>query len=72
MNSIIRTEKVDFFNRVWGTKSKTYLAIKEGSSIHIGFDTTINDELNKQLQHLINSGIGELTHIGYGRIKNII
>lgn len=69
VNSIVRIEKVNFFNHVWGTQSKTYLAIKEGSAFHLKFDNNIDATLNTALQNLVEKGIGEFTHLGYGRIK---
>jgi len=66
-NIYLRTENVDFFNNTWGTKSKTYIAIKEGSSFLLKF--TNNNPSNNELQNIINNGIGEFTHLGYGRVN---
>lgn len=63
-NIYLRTENVDFFNNTWGTKSKTYIAIKEGSSFLLKFTPS-----NNKLQNIINNGIGEFTHLGYGRVN---
>ena len=70
-NQVCRITKVDYFNRQWGCKSQTYRALNEGSTFHLKFSEPIDDNLQQVLIDLEKNGIGELTPMGYGRVKFI-
>jgi CRISPR-associated protein Csx10 len=70
-NQVCRITKVDYFNRQWGCKSQTYRALNEGSTFHLKFSNPIDENLQQVLIDLEKNGIGELTPMGYGRVKFI-
>ncbi len=70
-NQVCRITKVDYFNGQWACKSQSFRAFSEGSVFHLKFSKLIDENLLNTLLDIEKNGIGELTQMGYGRVKFI-
>jgi len=65
-NAFLRTEENENYVSVWKAKKPTEVSFKAGSCLLLTIDN--NDKVVAILNNLQNTGIGERTHEGFGRI----
>ena len=67
--ALTRSETIENFVAVWGLKKPLDQSFKAGSVFVLSFPEALSQTAMDKLQSLVQTGIGERTHEGYGRFK---
>ncbi len=67
--ALTRSETIENFVAVWGLKKPLDSSFKAGSVFVLSFPEALSQAALDKLQSLVQTGIGERTHEGYGRFR---
>jgi CRISPR-associated protein Csx10 len=70
ISAIVKSKAINGFHGAWKLRKNTDISFQAGSSFYLKIlDNSNKPETGKQIQSLLQSGIGERTHEGFGKFQ---